>query len=494
MPTTEVLKPHDGPQTLALIQPENTFEILYGGARGGGKTFAGLLWLLDHIDKPKYRALVIRRNADDLTDWIDRARQLYIKYGATVTGRPGIIKFPSGAVIRTGHLKDEAAYTKYQGHEYQRIVIEELTQITLEKMYLQLIASCRSTVPGIKPRIFLTANPGGNGHSWVKARFVDPERPNKRFEDNSGRKRIYIPARVDDNPTLLENDPDYLATLESLKEVDLELYKAWRMGSWEVFAGQAFRQFNYDTHVSPFLDYPLDLCKKIITFDWGFRDPVAIHWIALTPENHKGVRRAFVYREIHYGEHGKIPAEKEPEELAKEIKKFTDTEKVDYMVLPHDAFAHKESKFTIADIFKRVLNEGKGTVNIKRGNTLQRGARLNRVAIMHQYLAIAADGKPYIQFHPSCKSIIKSLPTLIYDEKHVEDIDTTGDDHDYDSVTLGLITLGYRPSPGIVKGEFRLPQEFPTWQQDKYGNIPAPDFWTEFTKPQPIKDPEFPEE
>src|ERR1035437_7430661 len=132
-------RPNSKPQELAL--KKRCFEILYGGARGGGKTDAGLAWLLKEIDKPNYRALIIRKNADDLTDWVDRAYKMYARYGAKIAYRPAVITFPSGAVFRTGHLKDDQAYTKYQGHEYERILIEELTQIPTEKRYMQLISS-----------------------------------------------------------------------------------------------------------------------------------------------------------------------------------------------------------------------------------------------------------------------------------------------------------------------------------------------------------------
>src|SRR5579859_298948 len=141
------IRPNPGQQEYALRQPYSVFEILYGGARGGGKTFAGMIWMLEYIDNPRYQGLVIRRNSDDLSDWIQRARHLYHSMGAEIVGNPPMIRFPSGAIIRTGHLKDENAYTKYQGHEYQKMLIEELTQITSESRYVQLIQSCRTTIP-----------------------------------------------------------------------------------------------------------------------------------------------------------------------------------------------------------------------------------------------------------------------------------------------------------------------------------------------------------
>ncbi len=154
--------PHVGPQLEVLKRTE--YEILFGGSRGGGKTDAGLAWLIRWNSIPHYRALVIRRNSDDLRDWVDRAQIFYGTCGGRVVGNPPEIRFPSGAKIRTGHLKDDNAYTKYMGHEYHKMLIEELTQIDSELNYLKLIASCRSTDPKLKPQIFSTTNPGGLGH------------------------------------------------------------------------------------------------------------------------------------------------------------------------------------------------------------------------------------------------------------------------------------------------------------------------------------------
>lgn len=210
----------------------SAYEILYGGARGGGKSEAGIFGLLYDVGNPLFRGLVIRQNYTDLMDWYDRAAAVYCAspFNAKPRGKEWF-EFPSGAKIRLGHLKDEKAYTKYQGHEYHKILIEELTQIPTEELYLKLLASCRSTVDGLSPQIFCTANPGEIGHAWVKRRFVDPALPSTEFRDPiSGRTRIFIPSTVDDNPALLEKDPDYVRFLDSLPP-DLKAW--WRHGSWE---------------------------------------------------------------------------------------------------------------------------------------------------------------------------------------------------------------------------------------------------------------------
>ncbi len=222
-------------QAEALSRTEH--ELLLGGARGGGKTDAGIIWMAENAKHPRFRGLVIRRNFDDLSDWIDRAKLMYTPLDARFTTKPDRFVFPSGAIIRLGHLKDDDAFTKYQGHEYHRILIEELTHIPSEESYLKLISSCRSTVDGLKPQIFCTTNPGGPGHTWVRTRFVTPAAPGTPFyiqDKATGLKqwRIFIPATVEDNPILMQKDPNYVAWLNQLPE---ELRKAWRDGSWDVF-------------------------------------------------------------------------------------------------------------------------------------------------------------------------------------------------------------------------------------------------------------------
>mgnify|MGYP003132138438 CR=1 FL=1 len=222
-------------QKQALIR--NEFEILYGGARGGAKTEGGLAWLVmdNYHMNEKYRALVLRRNADDLRDWIDRARIFYKMFGGEVVGNPAEVRFKSGAVIRTGHLKDAEAYTKYQGHEYQRILFEELTHITSEDNYEMVIGSCRSTTPELNPQIFATTNPDGPGHKWVKRRWNlagIPKEITRSYDDRQKFWRCFVPSRVDDNPHLVKNDPRYIDWLSGLPD---GLRQQWKDGSWTEF-------------------------------------------------------------------------------------------------------------------------------------------------------------------------------------------------------------------------------------------------------------------
>lgn len=229
-------KAHKGAQEDCLAY-EEVDEKLYGGGRGGGKTDAGMAWLIrpEYISHPKYRGLVIRRQSVDLSDWIDRARVFYAPLGARFVGSPVEIIFPSGATIRTGHLGDAGAYTKYQGHEYQRMLIEEASHIPSEDLYEKLVASCRSTIDGLAARVMLTSNPDGDGRVWLKRRFKIV--PNKRLvltRTEQDKKRLYIHSTVDDNPSLVDKDPGYIRYLEGITDKDLR--DAWRNGSWETFS------------------------------------------------------------------------------------------------------------------------------------------------------------------------------------------------------------------------------------------------------------------
>lgn len=262
------------------------------------------------------------------------------------------------------------------------------------------------------------------------------------------------------NPILMLADPDYIKELEKLPDT---LRRAYLEGDWTIFAGQVFNEFRLDKHVITSFDYPLSQTIKIICFDWGYNAPGAALWLAYTSEG-----RVYAYREIYQNL-------KTPEQWAQNIKLYTDMEKVEYIVLPHDCFAKIHGNESIADVFKRTLN-----IPIKAAGTLEKGARHNRVAITHQYLSNAPDSIPFLQIHVSCRNLIRTLPELIYDKSDPEDVDTTGEDHLYDALSTGLMERVNRvTSGGVVKyeGPQTKPQE---WTANPDGSILGPDFLKAF--------------
>lgn len=407
--------PNPGPQVQVLERDE--FEILVGGARGGGKTEIGLAWMVEpeYVSHPLYHGLVIRRNADDLSDWIARAEIFYAPNSGRITGKPPIIRFPSGAFIRTGHLKDEHAYTKYQGHEYQKILVEELTQIPRESDYEKLISSARSTVPELPSQVLSTTNPGGVGHVWVKARFVDVARMKTYFYAGGKRSRIFIPATVDDCPQIIENDPGYIYFLESIK--DEKLRRAWRYGDWNTFSGQFFEMWSDEIHiVKPFL-IP-EQWNRYRSLDWGYYPGFgAVGWFAIDYENNH-----YMYREFY-------EQQNTPTIMASKVLNLTDpkeniiTTLADPQIWARSQYGNKfkedDTTESIADIFIR-----EGLYCQKANNN-----RVSGWAKMRDMFYWDSNLKPKLYIFENCKNTIRTIPGLVHDDTRVEDLDTDGEDH-----------------------------------------------------------------
>src|SRR3990167_74076 len=419
-------RPQEGKQTEALRY--RVFEELYGGARGGGKTAAGMAWLAIDIEHPKYRALVIRKNADDLKDWIDKARALYVPMGATVTGQSPEIRFPWGAVIRTGHLNDDNAYEKYQGQEYCRILIEELTQIATEERYLKLISSCRSAIPELKARVFCTTNPGGAGHEWVKKRFVDVCEPMKVYKDlDTGRSRVFIPATVSDNPILNKADQGYIKFLDGLPDA---LRKAWRDGNWDSFAGQYFGEWNKDVHVVEPFAVPESWVKIRGVDPSGRAGTTSSHIYAIDTD---GI--VWVVRE-HY------KSGLDADQHAREIALMSEGFNIHYTVIDSSAFSKLGLPETMAEIYER--NGVNGLVPASKD-------RVTGWNVVHQYLRHHKDNKPKIRIFSNCINLIRTIPLAIFDERKPEDIETKyqGAEHNdaLDEIRYVLQTLREQRSP-----------------------------------------------
>lgn len=466
-----IWKPHPGPQEMALRRSE--FEILYGGARGGGKTDAGLVWMTDYKDNPRFRGLVIRKNSDDLSDWVDRARFMYHGMGAKFAYRPTEITFPSGAKIKTGHLKDDNSYTKYQGHEYQRMLIEELTQIPDERRYLMLLGSCRSTLDGIKPQIFLTTNPGSVGHAWVSERFktIDTANHNKVFWFDvklpNGvvirRSRTFIPAKLEDNPTLVEKDPGYIATLEMIKAKDPDLYEAWRNGRWDIFAGQFFKKWRKETHVMKSFKPRSDM-TIIGGLDWGRTAPFSFHLAVLFPytyEDNVGRQTYKFTRIITFFE--VYGTDKTPAEWSKHIKQKLSAyglsiKNIKWVSCDNRIFVPGDDKsIAISDQFYEEDEDWRGV--LEPGSKDRVGGWEN----MQNWMSIAPDTLPYWFITDACPMLIGEIPVAVYDENNVDDL-YAENDHALDEERYMLKNLkwinGY---VGVIRHKSQIENTTPSF-------------------------------
>jgi len=262
---TVVWAPQPGRQTEALRT--KAFELLYGGAKFGGKTQSGKAWLLKpFMDAEEgriprealrtYRALIIRKTSDDLKEWIDKAKDFYRPNGGEVVGRPAEIRFKCGAIFWTGHLRDANSYTKYLGWNIPRMLLEELELIPSEELYIRLLGACRSPNEWIDPRVFCTCNPGDVGNKWITNRWgIKGSPPYDTVVTETPRgKRVFIPARAEDNPIGMKNDPGYALYLQDLPTL---LRKAWWEGDFTAFAGQSFT-LSEQIHGIESFDIPYD--------------------------------------------------------------------------------------------------------------------------------------------------------------------------------------------------------------------------------------------
>lgn len=489
--------PLPGPQTLAcrlaMFTPKYR-EILFGGARGPGKTEWSIIVMAERIGNPHYQGLVLRKNADDLTDYCVRCEEMYQYASVVVRRNPMVLRFgrnalqAKGAMIRGGHLHDKTSFIKYQGQQFSRIAIEELTQIPSELLYKQIMSSCRSVHPELNPQMILTANPGGVGMGWVKKRFVEPIDVNQDefdrtttedgevymesdrvkwwqhrylWEADSGAKkitvwneiydkveetwRVFVPATIDDNPILTENDPEYVKMLEGLKTTDEALYNAWRHGDWSVFAGQVFTEFDRTKHViNNFADIgttteEFEEAVKIISMDWGYSDDTAIYFTALIDG------RPVTYKEM-------VGNQKLASDWGVEIYAYLETsdQRIDYFVYPSDMEDNKNGKSSPIDDIVAILNQlPPDKQPIMKKMSREAGSRAIRQHVTHKYLR--AD--PCAKIFKSCKFLINALPALVYDETRKEEIDVETD-HDltnpYDGWSYGLRWLSERKSGELI--------------------------------------------
>lgn len=232
----------------------------YGGARGGGKSWALRRKLIALcLRYPGIRCLIIRRTLAELKT--NHVIPLISEIGATVPYSASDRKFTfrNGSTIYLGYLSCDTDTLRYQGQEYDIIAIDEATQIS--EYQFACLKGCLRGVRNCPRRMYLTCNPGGIGHAWVKRLFIDRDfRAGECPEDYK-----FIPAFVWDNKVLMEKDPDYIKSLEGLPD---KLRSAWLEGRWDIFEGQFFPEFSRSRHVITPCEPPVK--QLFAAFDYGF--------------------------------------------------------------------------------------------------------------------------------------------------------------------------------------------------------------------------------
>ena len=426
-----IFQPNDGPQTSFLASAER--EVFYGGARGGGKSYAMLVDPLRYCHKAQHRALLIRRSMPELRDMITHSQRLYSRAfkGARWREQEKEWRFPSGARIEFGYAENMTDVLRYQGQSYTWIGVDELPQYPTPDVYNFLRSSLRSVDPEIPVYMRATGNPGNIGSQWVKEMFVDPSEPNKAFnvsiDTPTGIRKIsrrFIPAKLQDNPYLMQTD-DYYIMLASLPEVQR---KQFLEGDWSAFENSSFPEFNKTTHVVDPFEIPRGW-SRFRSADWGYSSNACCLWFAIDWDNN-----LWVYRELYTK---KITAD----EFAKKVLEAEQGEFMRYGVLDSSTWAKRGD--VGPSIAETMIQEGCKW----RPSDRSPKSRINGKLEIHKRLKVhEKDNEPTLKVFSNCVNLIRTLPLLPLDKNNPEDVDTDAEDHAYDALRYGCMSRPMHPS------------------------------------------------
>jgi len=405
-----IFKPNNGPQTDFLAAPEK--DVLYGGAAGGGKSYAMLIDPLRFAHRSAHRALILRRSMPELRELIDKSRELYPKAfpGCKYKEVEKLWNFPSGAKVEFGFLERDADVYRYQGQAYSWIGFDEITHLPTEFGWNYLASRLRTTDPEIIPYMRCTANPGGVGATWVKKRYIDPYPPNESFigEDNLTRK--FIPARLDDNPYLAK-DGRYEEMLKALPPTQR---RQLLEGNWDVNEGAAFTEFEVDKHVVTPFEIPISW-ERIKGIDYGYASESSCIWGAVDPSD----GTLIIYRELYQ----------------KGLTGVDLGERITQMELS-DPYSVQGVLDTAAWARTGTTGPTVGESLVRAGHKLRRADK-NRIQgkiQIHEYLKVQQSGRPRLQILNTCPNLIRELQSIPLDRSNPEDVDTHAPDHAYDAL------------------------------------------------------------
>lgn len=435
-----------------MSRPED--EVLYGGAAGGGKSDALVIEALRQVDNTDYRALIVRKSFPELSTLIDKTEKYYKRAfpKAKYNAQNHVWTFPSGAKIFFGSMYTKRDINKYQGQNYDFIGIDELTHFTYEE-FEALRSRNRPQGEGTRVYMRMTCNPGGIGHAWVKERYIAGKEPLRTYSQKVNIEgteyeltSCFVPATVFDNNELLKNDPYYVARLGTLPEAKK---KALLYGDWESFSGQVFGEFKDSpehyldrkfTHVIEPFKIP-DTWRRYRSFDFGYSRPYSVAWWAADNDG-----RLYRYREL-YGCTGEPNAgvREDPARIAERIREI------------EDKYERGHSFYGVAD--PAIWDDSRGSQGsivrqMERFGIVWEKGNHDRIAgkmQLHRRLQFDGQGFPGIYVFNTCKAFIRTVPSLVYSELDVEDVDTNCEDHVYDETRYALMLNPMELPPEAVR-------------------------------------------
>jgi hypothetical protein len=441
-----IFKPNDGPQTEFLAAIER--EVLYGGSAGGGKSYGLIADPMRYFGNGNFNGLILRRTNDELREIIWKTQELYPRAypGAKWQERKSQWIFPSGAKLWLTYLEREDDVLRYQGQAFSYIGFDELTQHATPFAWNYMRSRLRTTDPKLPVYMRATTNPGGPGHGWVKAMFIDPAPAGETFNAKDletgkeltypdGHKkagqplfqRRFIPATLKDNPYLYQ-EGTYEANLLSLPEMQR---RQLLEGDWAVADGAAFPEFRPHIHtITPF-EIPHEW-RKFRSCDYGYSSYSAVHWFAIDPS----FETLYVYRELYVSKHtGK--------DLASVILQEERGESLSYGILDSSCWHNR------GQIGPSIAEEMIAMGCRWRPSDRSAGARVAGRNRLHELLKVdEVTEQPGIVFFNNCRQIIADLQVIPTCPKGSDDIDARfSSDHTYDSVRYGIMSRPRSSSP-----------------------------------------------
>ena len=419
--------------------------VAFGGARGGGKSWAvRAKAIVLGLSYPGIKLLIVRRTYKELlNNHIAPLRETLVGVGQ-YHGTDKMIRLPNGSSISFGYCATDADLDQYQGAEYDVVFLDEATQ--LDEQWISKITASVRGVNSFPKRVYYTCNPGGRSHGYIKRLFIDRQyQPGENPDDYT-----FIQSRVTDNHALMEAQPDYIKQLEALPP---KLRKAWLDGAWDIFDGQFFEDFRDDpahykdrlwTHViEPF--QPPEGWPILRSFDFGYAKPFSCAWWAVDYDGR-------LYRILEwYGcqrDHNGIDIPNEGLKIDPDAI-FTRIHDIERQ---HPYLAGKKI-MGVADpsIWDASRGESVAESGIRHGVLFTPGDNHRIAGWMqcHYRLRFDSEGVPGMYVFNNCRAFIRTIPTLIYDERHPEDLDTSMEDHVADEWRYLCMSRPIKPAPVI---------------------------------------------